>query len=141
MPRNRGSGSIAEWILVGSTTLFAVVIFTFILLSALGGNQIFAAILSGALGAAAGVGLARLTATLTRNGRGSLVLVVPVYVSVLVALVAYPFLFSPDWLTNDSSGDAFLPAPLAALTGFVGGALDFFWYLIRKHFRRSEGRL
>lgn len=140
MDRNKGSGGLVEWILVGSSALVTILILAFILLSALGGNQIFAAILSGMLGAVAGVGLARLTSFLTRNARISLLLVIPVYVVVLVSLVAYPFLFSPGWLTGGSPGDAFLPAPLAALVGFVSGASDFFWYLIRRRFRRSKER-
>ena len=76
MGRNKGSGGIAEWVLMGSTALVTIIILAFILLSALGGNQIFAAILSGILGAVAGVGLARLTAFLTRNTHISLLLVV-----------------------------------------------------------------
>ena len=141
MDRNGWSGSIVEKVLIGLTALVATIIFAFVLLSALGGNQIFAAILSGMLGAAAGVGLARLTAILTRNGRVSLLLVVPVYIAILAALLAFSFLFFPGWLTDDSSGDIFSPAPLAALAGFVGGALDFFWSLPGERFRRSEEHL
>ena len=129
MARNKRSGGIAEWILMGSTTLLAIIIFAFILLSALGENQIFASILSGTLGAAAGLGLARLTATLTRSRWVSLVVIVSAYILVLVALVAYPSLVSPDWLTSNSLGNGFLRAPLAALAGFVGGAINFFWSL------------
>ncbi len=52
MDRNGGSEGIVEWIFIGLTALFTIVIF--VLLSALGSYQVFAAILSGMLGAIAG---------------------------------------------------------------------------------------
>ncbi|MGF1472168.1 MAG: hypothetical protein ACFB50_10565 [Rubrobacteraceae bacterium] len=142
MGRRRASGTTGERIMMGSTVLGGIIVLGFIVLGALGGNPIFAAILSGMVGVLAGIGLARLAAIPARNGWIGLGLVVPAYIAFLVAVLAFALLFSPGWLTGDSSESAFgLPAPLAALTGFVGGASEFFWHLIRDRFRRSDGHL